>query len=160
MHAIREARVDDAADAAHVRRMLVADARGVEPAALDADFCRANDAFVHAGLRDGSYRAWLAHDDAGTVVGGVALALSQAPPLPEDTRTTEGWVIATWVHPAHRSRGLGRALMHELEAAAAAAGVRRLFLFATDDGRPLYDSLGFAPRPDLLMKPTPPQEPT
>ena len=157
---IAEATVADAADVAMVRRLLVADARGIEPGELDADFCAANDAFIAAGLADGSYRAWLARDTSAEVVGGVALVLSAAPPLPGELRTTEGWVIATWVHDSHRSRGLGRALMAELEAAAAQAGVRRLFLFATDDGRPLYESMGFTARDDLFLKALDDAEPT
>ena len=52
-----------------------------------------------------------------------------------------GWIAMMLVHPAHRSRGLGRRL---LEAAVDAVPADRLMrLDATPLGRPLYQSYGF-----------------
>ncbi len=52
-----------------------------------------------------------------------------------------GWIAMMLVHPAHRSRGLGRRL---LEAAVDAVPSDRLMrLDATPLGRPLYQSCGF-----------------
>src|SRR4030095_4723872 len=52
-----------------------------------------------------------------------------------------GWIAMMLVHPAHRSRGLGRRL---LEAAVDAVPSDRLMrLDATPLGRPLYQSYGF-----------------
>lgn len=45
--------------------------------------------------------------------------------------------------PAHRRRGLGRAVMHELALAAAHAGATRGALVATPDGQALYSTLGW-----------------
>ena len=44
---------------------------------------------------------------------------------------------------AHRRLGLGRAVMHELALAAAAAGATRGALVATPDGQALYSTLGW-----------------
>lgn len=49
--------------------------------------------------------------------------------------------IAT--EPAHQRRGLGRAVMHALQALARAHGRRQGVLVATDQGRALYESLGW-----------------
>lgn len=49
--------------------------------------------------------------------------------------------IAT--EPGHRRRGLARALLLALEAAARARGGRRGLLVATTDGRALYETLGW-----------------
>ncbi|ANZ39211.1 GNAT family N-acetyltransferase [Lentzea guizhouensis] len=46
--------------------------------------------------------------------------------------------------PAHRRRGLGRVVMSELTRAAAAGGATRAVLVATEDGRALYEKLGWA----------------
>jgi hypothetical protein len=46
--------------------------------------------------------------------------------------------------PGHRRRGLGRALLMALEAAARAQGSRRGMLVATPDGRALYETLGWS----------------
>ncbi|HEY8974142.1 MAG TPA: GNAT family N-acetyltransferase [Burkholderiaceae bacterium] len=45
--------------------------------------------------------------------------------------------------PAHQRRGLGRAVMHALQALAHAHGLRAGALVATDQGRALYESLGW-----------------
>jgi GNAT superfamily N-acetyltransferase len=53
------------------------------------------------------------------------------------------WIGTVWVAPAHRGRGLGRALTQAAIEAAEAAGCRTLVLVATERGRPLYEQLGF-----------------
>ena len=53
------------------------------------------------------------------------------------------WIGTVWVAPAHRGRGLGRALTEAAIEAAEAAGCRTLVLVATERGRPLYEQLGF-----------------
>jgi GNAT superfamily N-acetyltransferase len=45
--------------------------------------------------------------------------------------------------PAHQRRGLGRAVMHALQALARARGRHAGVLVATDQGRRLYESLGW-----------------
>jgi GNAT superfamily N-acetyltransferase len=45
--------------------------------------------------------------------------------------------------PAHQRRGLGRAVMHALQALARAHGRHEGVLVATDQGRALYESLGW-----------------
>jgi GNAT superfamily N-acetyltransferase len=54
-----------------------------------------------------------------------------------------GWIGTIWVAPAHRRRGLGRALTKATIDHAEAAGCRTLVLVATNHGRPLYERLGF-----------------
>jgi GNAT superfamily N-acetyltransferase len=48
------------------------------------------------------------------------------------------------VDEAHRRRGLARALMAQLGAAMAARGVEQGLLVATDEGRALYETVGWA----------------
>ena len=65
------------------------------------------------------------------------------PPLPEDARTLEGYLVNMYVKPEHRLRGIGKALLDECLADARASGLRRLNLHATDAARPLYHQVGF-----------------
>jgi ribosomal protein S18 acetylase RimI-like enzyme len=51
------------------------------------------------------------------------------------------WTMAT--APAHRRQGAGRALLSSLIESYRRRGVARFFLFASPDGEPLYELLGF-----------------
>lgn len=54
-----------------------------------------------------------------------------------------GWVGNIFVAPERRRRGLGRALTERTIAELEAAGCRSLVLVATEQGRPLYERMGF-----------------
>jgi GNAT superfamily N-acetyltransferase len=51
------------------------------------------------------------------------------------------WTMAT--PQAHQRKGIGRALLTRVLRDLRGDGVRRFYLFATEAGKPLYDSLGF-----------------
>ncbi|GAA2480391.1 GNAT family N-acetyltransferase [Winogradskya humida] len=57
--------------------------------------------------------------------------------------------VLTW--PSHRRRGLGRAVMGTLAQAAIARGAERGLLIASDEGRHLYESLGWKTVAEVLI---------
>ena len=73
----------------------------------------------------------LAHDGSLAASGHIAL----------DERLAIYDRIVT--EPAHQRRGLGRAVMHALQALARAHGRHAGVLVATPQGRALYESLGW-----------------
>jgi len=94
--------------------------------------------------------AFLAEID-GVPAGIGAVSIYEVPPAPA-TSGTEAYVSSMYTAPGFRSRGVARAVLKELIAFARSAGVRgRVWLRATDAGRPLYASAGFLPR-DYLMQ--------
>ena len=52
-------------------------------------------------------------------------------------------IMAVFVHPDHQRRGIGTALMGDLEEAARAAGRRRVHLDVSLPSRPFYESRGY-----------------
>jgi GNAT superfamily N-acetyltransferase len=54
-----------------------------------------------------------------------------------------GWIGTIWVEPSWRRRGVGMALTHVTIDAAEDAGCRTLLLVATEEGRRLYEKIGF-----------------
>lgn len=94
---------------------------------------------VWPALEAGGRRLFLARVD-GAAVGTVQLALDV---MPNQTHRAE--VSKLLVHPAARRRGVGRALMLALEAAARAEGRTLLTLdtLAGDKAEGLYGGLGF-----------------
>lgn len=55
-----------------------------------------------------------------------------------------GWIAMLLVEPAQRGAGIGRGLMSQALDRLDAHGVQSVRLDATESGRPLYESLGFA----------------
>lgn len=76
-----------------------------------------------------------------TLYGGDRMKGAEDPLL--DPADEPARIRAFFVHPGWARRGLGRRLYRECEAAARAAGFRRLALVATMPGEPLYRALGF-----------------
>ncbi|WP_329010884.1 MULTISPECIES: GNAT family N-acetyltransferase [unclassified Streptomyces] len=65
---------------------------------------------------------------------------------------TVGFVFSVATDPGSRRRGYSRACMDELLAWFRERGARQIQLTASADARPLYEALGFKPKPDPLME--------
>lgn len=134
-----------------LRLAFIAELRGVDPTSFDPTFVDATRTYLQDVTHVGDIRTWLAHDTDvdvdGAAVGIVSVLRNHAPPLPEQHLAHEGYLVNLWVVPTARRRGLARALVQAAIDDAPTWGLRRLSLFATDDGRPLYEQTGFAPDP-------------
>lgn len=98
--------------------------------------------------RTRSATSWMAEVD-GARAGAATLYV--APELAEG----EGLLVAMWVDPAFRGRGVGDALIGQVEAEARAQGIRRLLLDVVTDNTPairLYERIGFV-RDDEVERP-------
>jgi GNAT superfamily N-acetyltransferase len=112
--------------------MVAAD---IEPAsaAMAADDWGDRRAWFTFAVRSQACRAFVASAADGAIAGtGVATINGPV-----------GWIGTIWVRSDLRRRGLGRALTAATIDAAEAGGCRTLVLVATDQGRPLYEGLGF-----------------
>jgi len=86
--------------------------------------------------------AWVADLD-GTTVASAGLLWFRHPPSAINPGGLEAYILNVYTRPEARRLGAARALMERLVEEAGAAGVRRIWLRASDEGRPLYESLGF-----------------
>jgi GNAT superfamily N-acetyltransferase len=129
-----------------LRLAFVADVRGVQVASFAPDFVEVTRRYLEDVTAADRIRSWLAIDGGeAEPVGVVSVLSNDAPPLPEVHLAKEGYVVNLWVAPGARRRGIARALLAAAMGAAPAEGWRRLYLHATDDGRPLYEEAGFVP---------------
>ena len=148
---VRELDLEDAVVAADVRCRFIEEDRQFPPGGLSESFVTANLTFIQQGMASGCYRSWIAEDSGGAIAGGVGLLLNRMPPRPEDLRTAEAWIIAMWVDTDLRRAGVGRSLLNACLGAADGWSVRRLLLWSTVAGAPLYASAGFASA-EMLMQ--------
>jgi GNAT superfamily N-acetyltransferase len=152
-YAIRRTTPSDAAIIAHHRVRMFRDMGQVPTQALAAELLEASQAELAALLREGSYVGWLAVAAHDEVLAGAGVHIK--PTLP---RITHEGLVATgplplvvnvYTEPGSRRRGIARALMQAMMGWAKAQGFDRLLLHASDGGRPLYLSLGFAPTNEM-----------
>jgi GNAT superfamily N-acetyltransferase len=165
---IRQATDADLDAVVRLRLAFIADLRDLDPASFDPAFVAVTRAFVEDVVARGRIRTWLADpapepgraDVAVAAVpapiGLVSVLLADTPPLPEEHRAREGYLINMYVEPAARHRGVASALLDEVRAAAPALGLRRIYLHATEQGRPLYERSGFSPDARWMGLPLPP----
>jgi GNAT superfamily N-acetyltransferase len=79
----------------------------------------------------------------GRPAATAALMWFDHPPVPANPNGVEAYILNVYARPEARHIGLARALIERLIAEARTAGVRRIWLRASDAGRPLYESVGF-----------------
>jgi GNAT superfamily N-acetyltransferase len=63
----------------------------------------------------------------------------------------EALVVNVYVEPGYRRQGLARRLMADILAWGREQGIERVSLHASSMGRPLYESLGFAPSNEFVI---------
>ncbi len=110
-------------------------------AKLDAMASLASE-YLRKAMSDGSFRSWLASSGERAIAGG-AVIISPWPAHPYDLECRRATILNVYTDPEYRHRGVARKLMQAMIAWCRAEGFARVTLHASDDGRHLYESLGF-----------------
>lgn len=114
-----------------IRPMVPADVDAATAAILRADWGDRRTWFEFATTHHACH-PMVAELDGEVVGTGVGTANGAA-----------GWIGTIWVAPSRRGHGLGRALTSAVIDALQGVGCRSLLLVATDEGRPMYERMGF-----------------
>ena len=121
---IREATSADLDVVMRHRRSMFADMGNRERAALDAMDASSRPLFARA-LGDGS---------------------GARDPSPQ-----RAWIVNMYTEPGYRRRGLARRLMDEMIGWCRGRRMTTVYLHASDEGRTLYESLGFTPTNEMRL---------
>ena len=103
-------------------------------------------------LANGSYRHWLAINGSGCVAGGGGVLLSPWPANPHDPCTERAVILNVYTEPESRRRGVARQVMTAILEWTKAYGLRGVNLHASDEGRHLYEMLGFQATNEMRLK--------
>jgi GNAT superfamily N-acetyltransferase len=117
-----------------------------------AEYLAAFESAERVEIERGRHVAWIAEAD-GAMVAAVLLIVSTMPPNFTDRRRKRGFVSSVYCQPAYRRRGITRRLMEMLIEYARERKIQRLVLWASDMGRPLYESLGFRDSRGMELNP-------
>ncbi len=110
--------------------------------ALDA-MTAAFDPWLRRKMQDGEYLAWFAVRPDGSIAAGAGLWLMDWPPHMIGPGRWRGNIVNVYTEPGCRRRGLARRLMETALDWCRRNGVRAVILHASDEGRPLYEKMGF-----------------
>ena len=100
-------------------------------------------------LASGDYLGWLAtpNDQPELIVGGAGVQVQRILPRPVDQETIgegrQALIINVFTEPEWRRRGIAGLLMREVIIWSKNEKIDRLILHASDDGRSVYEKLGF-----------------
>jgi FolB domain-containing protein len=100
--------------------------------------------YMQQKIPTGEYLSWVA-DVNGQAVASGGLVIRSAPPTIHNASDLEGYVISVFTAPEWRKQGMARGIMNAIISYLRENGIAKVTLRATDQGRPLYLSLGFTP---------------
>jgi GNAT superfamily N-acetyltransferase len=111
---------------------------------------QASQAIFGEALRNGTYQSWFVEADGQVIAGGGVLLLAFQPG-PREPRPTRPFIVNVYTEAAYRRRGLARRLIEVMVEWCRAQGYAGVHLHASDDGRSLYESMGFLPTNEMRL---------
>ncbi|PYL01509.1 MAG: N-acetyltransferase [Verrucomicrobia bacterium] len=158
---IRQAKPEDAAVIGWHRARMFQD-MGLVPDELFEPFrTKALDRLTNA-LASGDYFGWLVseHKAPEKIIAGAGVIIRVVPPFPhrrEDGKITiaegrQGLIVNVFTEPEWRRRGIAKLLMENIIAWSRQQSLDDLVLHASDDGRALYEQLGFVPTGEMRLR--------
>ncbi len=147
---IRVASIADIPEILRQRRRMYEDMNYTDAEALNAVATLTAD-YLQRAMADRTFRAWLACELNRPIAGGAVL-VTPWPAHPNDLECRRATILNVYTDPAYRRRGIARQLMETMITWCKGEGFARVTLHASDDGRRLYESLGFEPSNEMRLK--------
>ena len=112
---------------------------------------RASEPWTERMMEAGRYLGWITTDE-GRPIASAGMLLLDWPPHPFDPAAeARAYLLNVFVEPEYRRRGLARALIDRCLAEACRRCIRVVSLHASEEGRPLYESLGFRSTNEMMV---------
>ncbi len=148
-YTIRKATPDDLSVIMHQRRSMFLDM------GHDVQLVQAMETpfrpWIADRLANGTYQGWFAVDADGQVVAGAGLWLHEWIPSPLAPEPLRGYILNVYTERGWRRQGIARRLVEEILAYCEARQIRLVTLHASDQGRPIYEALGFIPSSEMRI---------
>ena len=154
---IRKATVADVDLVVSSRLDFLRAVRSTEILDGEAQLAAKTRSFVRAEFEAERLHTWIA-EQPGEFLGIVSLLLWSRPPRPGNLRVADGYIINMYVRPDRQRQGIGGLLLAECLQNGRELGVARFVLHSTDEGRHLYESIGFRPTQNWMTLATPAAE--
>lgn len=149
---IRRGTLDDVDTMTRLRRDMQTELWSTDsrPDAVSPDdIVELNRDYFREKLPTGEFVAFLAEVD-GETVGTGGVVLYRAPPTSGNPTGIEGYVMNMYTAPGYRGRGIASRILDHLVQHARSIGARRVWLRASEFGRPVYERYGFDADPHSM----------
>jgi len=147
---IREVTISDIPEILQQRRLIYEDMGHGEAEALSRMVLTSQEYLAQA-IPAGSFRGWFATIENKVVAGG-AVILVPWPSHTYDGECRRANILNVYTYPEFRRRGISRQLMQFMIEWCRSQGLAMVYLHASEDGRSLYESLGFEPTTEMRLK--------
>jgi GNAT superfamily N-acetyltransferase len=148
MRTVRRATQDDVTTLARFRYLFRSNRHGAVE--QENDFLARCVEWMRPRLRaDSRWRVWLLEEN-GTPIGNLWVQIIEKIPNPGNESELHAYVSNVFVLPEHRNGGGGAMLLDAAIAECRSFHVDTMFLWPSDESRPLYARHGFVP-PDRLL---------
>jgi GNAT superfamily N-acetyltransferase len=107
--------------------------------------------YLASTLANGSFRCWLA-EEGPRIAGGGAILINPWPSHPYDLECRRATILNVYVYPRFRRQGIARRLMQTMVDWCREQQFAVVYLHASDEGRPLYEKMGFEPTTEMRLK--------
>ena len=146
---IRQARAVDIPALVALRMQLFCEVGELASPQADPALWQATvDYFTRAMSEEGAL-SWLAEVDKQVVAAGT-LAMFVRPPYPGNLAGKEAYLLNMYTLPDYRKQGTASALLDAMAAEAIARRFGKVWLHASEAGRPLYERIGFVANPAYM----------
>lgn len=140
---IRRVRLDEAVVICRHRRLMFEEIGITDQSKLDV-MAEQFAPWVEQRLQTEEYVGWFAVTPAGEIAAGAGLWFVPWPPIVVDPDGPRGYILNVYTEPAHRRQGLARQLTLRCIDHCRELRLKVVTLHASQFGRSLYESLGFA----------------
>ena len=148
---IHRASTDDLETLVAHRRAMFHDMGHSDEAVLN-DMSAKFRVWVLQRMNSGDYLAWLAYAPDGSIAAGTGLWLMDWPPHMVGKCPRRGNILNVYTHESFRRRGLARELMEAVLRWCRENQVDTIILHASNDGRNLYESMGFIATNEMRLR--------
>jgi GNAT superfamily N-acetyltransferase len=107
--------------------------------------------FFSERLANGRYQAWLVECAPGQIVAGAGVIIFDYHSSPLDPTPKRPMVVNVYTDPPYRRQGIARKLLELIVDWCRAEGFGSILLHASDEGRSLYESMGFKPTNEMRL---------
>ncbi len=149
MPEVRRATLHDVEALVQLRLALCKELEGIEEGPALQALEGVTRRYLETKLASGEFRAWLAVE-AGEIVSMSGLPLFERPPTAGNMAGLDAYIMNMYTVPAWRRKGLATVLLREMIAFVKGTEARRIWLHASEAGRPVYAAVGFVPKTSMM----------